>query len=70
MPEGGNEGLPVDRKYVSGITHAVFQPGMGPSEYGEAYRPYQKDGEKPFSVIDRIAEQKRVEEVSFNIFFC
>lgn len=62
VPEGGNEGLPVDRKYVSGITHAVFQPGMGPSEYGEAYRPYQKDGEKPFSVIDRIAEQKRVEE--------
>nr|CAD7205163.1 unnamed protein product [Timema douglasi] len=36
---------------------------MGPNEIGEAYRPYQGSGDnKPFSYIDRIAEQKRVEE--------
>nr|CAD7460225.1 unnamed protein product [Timema tahoe] len=41
----------------------VFQPGMGPNEIGEAYRPYQGSGDnKPFSYIDRIAEQKKVEE--------
>nr|CAD7589642.1 unnamed protein product [Timema genevievae] len=43
----------------------VFQPGMGPNEIGEAYRPYQGSGDnKPFSYIDRIAEQKKVEEMS------
>nr|CAD7398713.1 unnamed protein product [Timema cristinae] len=50
LPEGGTTSRPV------------FQPGMGPNEIGEAYRPYQGSGDKPFSYIDRIAEQKRVEE--------
>ncbi|XP_049811286.1 dosage compensation regulator isoform X1 [Schistocerca nitens] len=48
------------QKQPAGPVHQVFQPGMGPSEFGEAYRPYNREG--PFTVIDRIAEQKKVEE--------
>ncbi|KAK7867141.1 hypothetical protein R5R35_005856 [Gryllus longicercus] len=46
-----------------GLTKPVFQPGMGPNEMGEAYRPYQKDGDnRPFTYIDRLAEQQEVEK--------
>lgn len=48
----------------NGSGPSVFQPGMGPSQMGEAYRPYQGDdgGDHQISYMDRIAQQKRLEE--------
>ncbi|XP_046735181.1 dosage compensation regulator isoform X2 [Diprion similis] len=40
----------------------VFQDGMGPNEMGQAYRPYNERGQGNYTYIDRIAEQKKVEE--------
>lgn len=41
---------------------SVFQDGMGPNDIGQAYRPYNQQGQKDYTYIDRIAEQKRVED--------
>lgn len=41
---------------------SVFQDGMGPNDIGQAYRPYNERGQKDYTYLDRIAEQKRVEE--------
>lgn len=43
-------------------THSVFQPGMGPQDIGAAYRPYHESG-RQITYMDRLAEQKQVEEV-------
>lgn len=40
----------------------VFQEGMGPNEMGQAYRPYNERGQGNYTYIDRLAEQKKVEE--------
>ncbi|KAJ8672784.1 hypothetical protein QAD02_004044 [Eretmocerus hayati] len=40
---------------------SVFRDGMGPNDFGQAYRPYSDRGEN-YTYIDRIAEQKRVED--------
>lgn len=39
----------------------VFQHGMGPQDFGQAYRPYSEGG-GPMTYIDRMAEQRQVEE--------
>ncbi|KAJ8922275.1 hypothetical protein NQ315_004214 [Exocentrus adspersus] len=45
----------------SGPQHSVFGQGMGPSSYGEAYRPRGKnDGD--WHYMDRAQEQKKMEE--------
>ncbi|XP_074099663.1 dosage compensation regulator mle isoform X1 [Cotesia typhae] len=41
---------------------SVFQDGMGPNDIGQAYRPYNDRGESNYTYMDRIADQKRVEE--------
>ncbi|XP_069700585.1 dosage compensation regulator mle [Periplaneta americana] len=58
LPAGG----PTAPHVSLGLTRPVFQPGMGPNEMGEAYRPYQRDGDRPLTYIDRLAEQQKVEE--------
>ncbi|XP_074099664.1 dosage compensation regulator mle isoform X2 [Cotesia typhae] len=35
---------------------------MGPNDIGQAYRPYNDRGESNYTYMDRIADQKRVEE--------
>lgn len=35
---------------------------MGPNDIGQAYRPYNQQGQKDYTYIDRIAEQKNVED--------
>ncbi|KAK3930801.1 Dosage compensation regulator [Frankliniella fusca] len=39
----------------------VFQAGMGPQDFGQAYRPYNEGG-GPMTYIDRLAEKRQVEE--------
>ncbi|XP_021914337.1 dosage compensation regulator [Zootermopsis nevadensis] len=58
LPSGG----PTAPHVSLGLTRPVFQPGMGPNEIGEAYRPYQRDGDRPQTYMDRLAEQQKVEE--------
>lgn len=41
---------------------SVFQDGMGPNDIGEAYRAYNEHGEINYTYIDRIADQKKVED--------
>ncbi|XP_033206508.1 dosage compensation regulator mle isoform X1 [Bombus vancouverensis nearcticus] len=43
-------------------TKSVFQDGMGPNDIGQAYRAYNEHGESNYTYIDRIADQKRVED--------
>lgn len=40
----------------------VFRDGMGPNDIGQAYRPYNESGQKEYTYMDRLADQKRVEE--------
>lgn len=43
----------------------VFRDGMGPNDIGQAYRPYREGGQGPgnnYTYMDRLADQKRVEE--------
>lgn len=47
----------------------VFQPGVGPDTMGSAYMPIQRDGSRQQTYQDIIADQKRVEDVSF-VFAC
>nr|XP_023019376.1 dosage compensation regulator isoform X1 [Leptinotarsa decemlineata] len=46
---------------ASGPQHSVFGQGMGPSSYGEAYRPRGRD-DSDWHHMDRAQEQKRMEE--------
>jgi len=47
------------------LNRPVFQPGMGPNEIGEAYRPYHEGG-RQMTYMERMAEKKQVEDVSSN----
>ncbi|KAG9436729.1 dosage compensation regulator isoform X1 [Apis mellifera carnica] len=40
----------------------VFQDGMGPNDIGQAYRAYNEHGQSNYTYIDRIADQKKVED--------
>lgn len=40
----------------------VFRDGMGPNDIGQAYRPYREGGQGNYTYMDRLADQKRVEE--------
>lgn len=40
----------------------VFQGGMGPNDIGQAYRPYSEHGQSNYTYMDRLADQKRVED--------
>ncbi|XP_071629985.1 dosage compensation regulator mle isoform X1 [Temnothorax longispinosus] len=40
----------------------VFQGGMGPNDIGQAYRPYNERGQSNYTYMDRLADQKRVED--------
>ena len=41
---------------------SVFRDGMGPNDIGQAYRPYNDGGQGNYTYIDRLAEQKKVED--------
>ncbi|KAG7203525.1 hypothetical protein KM043_013578 [Ampulex compressa] len=41
---------------------SVFQDGLGPNDIGRAYRPYNEHGQGDYTYIDRIADQKRLED--------
>ncbi|XP_043664473.1 dosage compensation regulator isoform X1 [Vespula pensylvanica] len=41
---------------------SVFQDGMGPNDIGQAYRPYNEHGQSNYTYIDRLADQKKVED--------
>ena len=43
-------------------TRPVFRDGMGPNDIGQAYRPYNERGQGNYTYMDRLADQKRVEE--------
>ncbi|CAH1119551.1 unnamed protein product [Phaedon cochleariae] len=45
----------------SGPQHSVFEQGMGPSSYGEAYRPRGRD-DGDWHYMDRAQEQQKMEE--------
>ncbi|XP_046383681.1 dosage compensation regulator [Ischnura elegans] len=48
-----------------GLTRPVFQPGYGPNDMGEAYRPYRAEGENEhgsYNFMDRLADQQKVED--------
>lgn len=40
----------------------VFQGGMGPNDIGQAYRPYSEHGQSNYTYMDRLADQKKVED--------
>lgn len=46
----------------AGPAKSVFQDGMTPNDIGQAYRPYNERGQGNYTYIDRIAEQKKVED--------
>lgn len=41
---------------------SVFQGGMGPNDIGQAYRPYNERGQSNYTYMDRLADQKKVED--------
>ncbi|XP_076179426.1 dosage compensation regulator mle [Ptiloglossa arizonensis] len=45
-----------------GPSKSVFQDGMGPNDIGPAYRPYNEHGHGNYTYMDRIADQKKVED--------
>jgi transcription initiation factor TFIID subunit TAF12 len=53
---------------MSAPSRPVFQPGMGPNELGEAYRPIKREGHFFGSDEERIAQERRVEEVIIFVF--
>lgn len=55
------DAAPVKTEYLS-PARSVFQDGMGPNDIGQAYRAYNEDGRGNYTYMDRIAEQKRVED--------
>ncbi|XP_031836743.1 dosage compensation regulator mle isoform X1 [Nomia melanderi] len=52
---------PVDSESY-GPSKSVFQDGMGPNDIGQAYRAYNEHGQGNYTYMDRIADQKRVED--------
>lgn len=58
----GQDNLGPDPGQQNPPNHSVFKPGMGPQDFGTAYRPYH-DGGRPSFYMDRSAEKKQVEEV-------
>lgn len=46
---------------AAGPQHQVFGQGMGPANYGEAYRPRGRQDDQ-WHYMDRAQEQKKVEE--------
>jgi ATP-dependent RNA helicase A len=42
-------------------TKPVFKDGMGPNDFGQAYKLYSSRGEN-YTYMDRLADQKRIEE--------
>ncbi|KAK0088841.1 hypothetical protein PV325_010438 [Microctonus aethiopoides] len=55
--------IPIKESPIPNIpTRSVFEDGMGPDDIGQAYRPYNNRGQSNYTYIDRIAEQKNVEE--------
>lgn len=47
---------------VSTPVKSVFQGGMGPNDIGQAYRPYNEHGQNNYTYMDRLADQKKVED--------
>lgn len=47
---------------ISAPVKSVFQGGMGPNDIGQAYRPYNEHGQNNYTYMDRLADQKRVED--------
>ncbi|XP_014482341.1 PREDICTED: dosage compensation regulator isoform X2 [Dinoponera quadriceps] len=41
---------------------SVYQGGMGPNDIGQAYRPYSEHGQSNYTYMDRLADQKKVED--------
>lgn len=41
---------------------SVYQGGMGPNDIGQAYRPYSEHGHTNYTYMDRLADQKKVED--------
>lgn len=62
---GPSAPIPVDSINEPGSSapaRTVFQDGLGPNDIGQAYRPCNDRGQSNYTYIDRIAEQKNVEE--------
>ncbi|XP_001604965.2 dosage compensation regulator isoform X1 [Nasonia vitripennis] len=59
---GSGEGLIGGAININTPSRPVFRDGMTPNDFGQAYRPYNERGEKDYTYIDRLADQKRVEE--------
>ncbi|XP_076302430.1 LOW QUALITY PROTEIN: dosage compensation regulator mle-like [Lasioglossum baleicum] len=53
--------IPIKLESTSPI-RSVFQDGMGPNDIGQAYRAYNEHGQSNYTYIDRIADQKKVED--------
>lgn len=47
---------------ISMPTKSVYQGGMGPNDIGQAYRPYNEHGQSNYTYMDRLADQKKVED--------
>lgn len=47
---------------ISTPMKSVFQGGMGPNDIGQAYRPYSEHGQSNYTYMDRLADQKKVED--------
>lgn len=59
---GAGEGSVAGAINTNTPSKPVFRDGMTPNDFGQAYRPYNERGEKDYTYIDRLADQKRVEE--------
>jgi len=47
---------------ISTPIRSVFQGGMGPNDIGQAYRPYNEHGQSNYTYMNRLADQKKVED--------
>lgn len=47
---------------TGGPMKSVFQYGMGPNDIGQAYRPYNEHGQSNYTYMNRLADQKKVED--------
>ncbi|XP_076767184.1 dosage compensation regulator mle [Xylocopa sonorina] len=56
-----NDVVSVKQELMSPMK-SVFQDGMGPNDIGQAYRAYNEHGQGNYTYIDRIADQKKVED--------
>jgi ATP-dependent RNA helicase A len=69
MAAGASSGPPAGPPgmYSGGPSRPVFQPGMGPNDLGEAYRPLKRESGGPnfgprFDPAQRAAEARSMEE--------